>query len=305
MGVFKNDVGRPSNKTIMIRTILKGIGLVVLIGLAFGIGYYFNNNQKTGSISKKDNKTKVENKEKVNTDEAKSILKKYSINDDIYFLTAGQFSDNYKVLLTIKKTEPKDENNICEKVNKNYDNTSTKDEWGNYSINYLAGYDEVYCNDEDKFYSYDDLEKTYQELFGKNAKLPNVNVVDNLREFEIFAYLKNPKGYVSLGNELGGYVEDGQTEYIYDAYTLNNEMHIIFSSFFYIDTYSDGKLGVNFSEDIDVSDLDNNLSETDDGKISGDVEQFFIDNRSKIPVYEMILTKEDNNYVFKSIEKVK
>ena len=54
MGVFKNDVGRPSNKTIMIKTVLKVIGLIVIIAIAFGIGYYFNdkqnkNDSKSGS----------------------------------------------------------------------------------------------------------------------------------------------------------------------------------------------------------------------------------------------------------------
>ena len=47
MGVFKNDVGRPSNKTIMIKTVLKVMGLIVIIAIAFGIGYYFNDKQKT------------------------------------------------------------------------------------------------------------------------------------------------------------------------------------------------------------------------------------------------------------------
>ena len=45
MGVFKNDVGRPSNKTIMIKTVLKVMGLIVIIAIAFGIGYYFNDKQ--------------------------------------------------------------------------------------------------------------------------------------------------------------------------------------------------------------------------------------------------------------------
>ena len=39
MGVLKNDVGRPSNKTIRTRFILKLIGLILVVGLAFFVGY--------------------------------------------------------------------------------------------------------------------------------------------------------------------------------------------------------------------------------------------------------------------------
>lgn len=53
MGVFKNDVGRPTNKTIIIRNILKGIGLLIVVGLAFGVGYYFNNQNKVQEKNKK------------------------------------------------------------------------------------------------------------------------------------------------------------------------------------------------------------------------------------------------------------
>ncbi len=303
MGVLKNDVGRPSNKTIMIRRILKGICLIIVIALAVIAGYYLKN-YKTND-SNKPAIVKDAKKEKVNTEEAKNILKKYSIDDSIYFLTTQQFNQNYKVLLAIKNTKSNTENNICEKINKYYNSNSTKDENGNYLIKYIDGYETVYCADENKFYTYSDLEKQYKKLFGENAKLPEVQAVDNSQEFEIYTYLNNPKGYVQLGNEQGGSVEDGQTEYIYDAYILNNEMHIIFSSFFYIDTDFDGKLKVYFSEEIDTDDIDNNLSETENGEISGDVEQFFIKNRNKIPVYEMILIEEDGNYIYKSINKVK
>lgn len=35
MGVLKNDVGRPSNKTIKIRAILKTLLLIIIIGIVF------------------------------------------------------------------------------------------------------------------------------------------------------------------------------------------------------------------------------------------------------------------------------
>lgn len=45
MGVFKNDVGRPSNKTIMIRRILILVMVIVIIALAILLGYFINDNR--------------------------------------------------------------------------------------------------------------------------------------------------------------------------------------------------------------------------------------------------------------------
>ena len=59
MSLFKNDVGRPSNKTIIIRNILKGIAVVVVgAGLVAG-GYYLNDYQKKDNDDSKDNKKVV------------------------------------------------------------------------------------------------------------------------------------------------------------------------------------------------------------------------------------------------------
>ena len=45
MGVLKNEVGRPSNKTIKTRFILKLIGLISAITLCFIIGYKLSGNK--------------------------------------------------------------------------------------------------------------------------------------------------------------------------------------------------------------------------------------------------------------------
>lgn len=56
MGVFKNDVGRPSNKTITIRNILKGILVIVLAAAIFAGGYALNGYQKKEDSIKKESK---------------------------------------------------------------------------------------------------------------------------------------------------------------------------------------------------------------------------------------------------------
>ena len=57
MGVLKNDVGRPSNKTIRTRFILKLIGLILVVGLAFFVGY-----KLSGEKEENKENTKVEEK---------------------------------------------------------------------------------------------------------------------------------------------------------------------------------------------------------------------------------------------------
>ncbi len=296
MGVLKNDVGRPSKKTKIIRGVLKLIGVLIIIALGLGVGYLIGNNK-----AEKESNNKI----KISSKEAENILKKYSINDDVYSLAAHKFSENYKILLSIKNTKPIHENNICEKVIKQYNLSKIqKDELNNYLINDFFGYDGVYCSDENNFYMYTDVEKQYKKLFGKNDKLSPVEMVDNLGVFELYAYLDNPNGYIQIDAEQGGFYMDGQTHYIYDAYVLNGEMHIIFSTFFYIDLDENKKLNIYFPENV-TDDIDNNLSKTNDGKISGDVEEFFIKNKEKIPVYEIILEEENENYIFKYIGLIK
>ena len=90
MGVFKNDVGRPSNKTLMIKTVLKVMGLIVIIAIAFGIGYYFNdkqnkNDSKSGSNNSNNsnkNKTTTTAKNTSNKFDKEQVTLKLNKNDD-------------------------------------------------------------------------------------------------------------------------------------------------------------------------------------------------------------------------------
>jgi len=56
MGVLKNDVGRPSNKTIKMRRILKGLGLLVVVIGIISIYFVFDNEGKDSSIKTKKSK---------------------------------------------------------------------------------------------------------------------------------------------------------------------------------------------------------------------------------------------------------
>ena len=47
MGIIKNHIGRPTNKTLLIRNILKGILLFIVVAGIFACGYFLNNSGKT------------------------------------------------------------------------------------------------------------------------------------------------------------------------------------------------------------------------------------------------------------------
>ena len=61
MGVLKNDVGRPSKKTKIIRGVLKLIGVLIIIAAGLGIGYVIGNNQDNKEGKESNNKIEISN----------------------------------------------------------------------------------------------------------------------------------------------------------------------------------------------------------------------------------------------------
>ena len=82
MGVFKNDVGRPSNKTIRTRFILKLIGLILVVGLAFFVGYKLSGEKEEVKENKKQNEV-VDNTKKENKYENLQFVNQVSVEATI------------------------------------------------------------------------------------------------------------------------------------------------------------------------------------------------------------------------------
>ena len=124
MGVFKNDVGRPSNETIKKRNIFKGL-CTLLVLIIIGITVYILNDKGIINISSKEDKktvdkktdngaTKESKKIEVSSEKAKKILENYVY--DGYYNLANDFSEDYKMVLAVEKTEGVKRTNTCKEL---------------------------------------------------------------------------------------------------------------------------------------------------------------------------------------------
>lgn len=89
MGVLKNDVGRPTNKTIMIRRIFKLLGLLMVIGLAVAAGYFIKDREEAT------HKQDVNDKKKITTRKEKVTTTKSDIFDKSQITTKYIGSDGF------------------------------------------------------------------------------------------------------------------------------------------------------------------------------------------------------------------
>lgn len=116
----------------------------------------------------------------------------------------------------------------------------------------------------------------------------------------MFGYSSAKNGYAELSCECGG-ASPYEKEYLYEAYIEDEQLHIIFSYFSYMDYDSNNKLVLD-SGDKEVL-VDNKMD--DNFEIIGDVDKIFEDNKDKFTLYEMILQKQSGNYVYKSLNVIK
>lgn len=299
MGVFKNDVGRPSNRTVKIRRIITTIILLIIIGCLIVFAYTLGKENKIeeNNIDYKKNTTSNVSKKRFSKEKAQKLLDKY-VYDKYYDLVSEDFSDDYKTILALKNTNS---------VKREYSCTSLfKDDIDSYddahSFHVRVGEDLGLCYDEDliDFYSLDSVNKEYKKLFGlEDAKKSSVSILSSGSEI-MFGYSSAKNGYAELSCECGG-ASPYEKEYLYEAYIEDDQLHIIFSYFSYMDYDSNNKLVLD-SGDKEVL-VDNKMD--DNFEIIGDVDKIFEDNKDKFTLYEMILQKQSGNYVYKSLNVIK
>ncbi len=295
MGVIKNDVGRPSKKTKIIRGILRLIGILIIIAAGLYIGYVIGNDQNNKEEKESDNINKVKEDDKQVFDlmEAEDIVKsifKDQYKADMHYLgyyngDANIFNkDFYKTLTAIRNTNKTDKYS-CEDT---YDESS------------MDGY---YC---DWVYDYNDVNLVYNKLFktGKAEK----HSMNNLSWFDTkYDYLNDKNVYTILRQDNGDI--NTFVAGIYKAYKAENKVYITiaFNHFDYseeMDTnefitlkLNDGTVVNNYK--ITYEDDENpNLY----GLYSKDLISGYGDNMEN---YELEFEEVNDNYVFVNSVKIK
>lgn len=287
MGVFKNDVGRPTNETIKKRRILKSILALLVAGALFTGGYYVNEFISKYDVNKeKENESK---KEEVSLDEAEKIMTRvfgenYS-GDFIWYFETSINEEKYKMNWAISNTKKIENKYTCKKM---YGNNIVDDK---YLINNKYFIDSAAC--DESFYSYEDANKIYQSYFGNKGNLKKETLVFTEEQLYSYEYFEKENIYsrVSYSVGLGDMIGVGKTV---SAYKQAGKMYITVS--FGYSGYSSEKeeyeLWLNDGTKIIANQKEINNNET------------FIKYKDKLEKYEFIFFEEDGLYKFEKVDKI-
>ena len=328
MGLFKNGVGRPSNDVIKKRNIFKGICLLFIIVIIILVCLLVNNDKKgTKTNNKKTTKVITTTKQNVN-------IKDQEDNFDIENESVGLEIDSnldkeyVKDLFSPFKyyTHEASDEELYKK-----DKIFVSDLSDNYKnrlayAKYVNSKNKVGCNPIKSTV----LEEYYKRLFGKNIKYTKmsfnsygisglemryqVNIQDNIDEKNYDTskttddtyYCDIVAGdytYYRYGNELYKAEKNGNNIYLY--------LYVV------VYKYADGKYGVYKNID-DADNYNNPIKQID--YIAGVTKDSIIDKnnfknefgtdnlgeyKNEASQYKITFEKEDNEYIFKMIEKIK
>lgn len=309
MGILKNDVGRPSNETLKTRRILKGLIVIVVVALIFFGGYMLsgiteNNNKE------ENNKTnnKVEQTTSIKQDEfeilAQEILDNF-VYDDYNLLATENFSEDYRTILAIKQSKKLSITDSC----KNLFGNKLKKEYEMYIIENPKNNTEAYCFDsgEKAFYSYDEVNEKYKELFGSDANAAKTFVTTReTGKAVIYKYSDSNNGYVELSCNCGG-IWYGEVHTIKEVSMVDNKLHIVFSYFNYGELGENGKIRLsdgNESLNIEVGNFKlDDFTNENYVKNEEKLKYIFDEYESKLPKYEIVFEKENDNYILHAMYK--
>lgn len=301
MGVLKNDVGRPSNKTIKIRRILKGILLIIVMFVIFAGGYLLNDyqNNETNKQTKKDKgevvKTNNEKTEELNIN-SKDVMDLYipfsyftheASDEELYSkdkITPDDLSIEYKNRLAFAKY-----NNEVDKKNL-YEGNIKIDEY-EFEPDYLKS---------------STLEKSYKKLFGENTKY----IAKSFDSYGIdtLSMTYNKENDVYLADlAAGDYTGYRYGKELYKAIKVGNKIELYEYVVVYNEDWHKGIVGV-FSNIEDANNFQNAIKQKQmnyDTGTSDLILDDLSDYKDKASEYKLTFEKDDNNYVFKQIEKIR
>ena len=295
---MKNKV----NKGLLITVIV----LVLVIGLLI-----FKLTKDTVSTNKDKNKTsdnntqvidKVEGAKDFDLKEAEQLLDKFGFNEDfgcnqyIYFL---KYSETFKKIVAFKNVQP---SKITKKKCSEIYSENKLDEAGRY----LTDNGVCYKDKEVNIVSYEEVNKIYKEMFGTDM---DKNGVNSIKEqighiyYKFYDYVESLNSFVEL--ECGGC---GGACYVPESSNVSKKKKKPI-----IAKIIDDNLVIDFIDlrgEIETAGGENyislgqgrtiKVSSNDEESVKKEIEEKYLD---KLDVYEVVFTKKDGNYIFKSLTK--
>ena len=308
MGILKNEVGRPSNETLKTRRILKTLIVIIVVALIFLGGYMLSGITENNNKTNNKEQTETSAKQEVDKILAQQILDNFVYND-YDLLVSENFSEDYRTILAIKHTKGITRVDSCKELfGSNFEkidsSTGYVNGFGTFVNEKPYCYDDKNYIDDNNFYDYSLVEKEYKKLFGEPVDLSKgISFTRYDGGAIIYGYSKNKNGYVELSLPVGGMWND-ELHTIKEAFMLDGKLHIEFSFFFYSDMLNnDGTLRI-FANNNDFNIKVNNISEEElqygyanKENTKEKLKYVFDEYDSKLPKYEIVFEKENDNYI--------
>ena len=297
-GIMKSKV----NKGLLITVIV----LVLVIGLLV-----FKLTRDTVSTNKDKNTTsdnntqvidKVEGAKDFDLKEAEQLLDKFGFNEDLgcnQYIYFSKYSDTFKKIIAFKNV---DQSKITKKKCSEIYPESKLDEFGRYLT------DNGVCekDKERNIISYEEANKTYKEMFGIDMSKSGVNTgkaqIGNIY-YHFYDYVDSLDSFVELEcGGCGGACNAPESsnvsitmKKIISAKSLNDSLVIDFIDFRGEIVVTGGENRISLGRLGSIS-----VSSNDEESAKKEIEEKYLD---KLDVYEVVFTKKDGNYIFKSLTK--
>ncbi len=234
MGVFKNEVGRPSNETIKKRNILKVICFILVVIILLLVAYIVNDklgiNGNNGNKNRTTTRKDEVKEETISNEEAKNILKRVfgykpfypadELNNELRMALLFQnVNDSRYNIIEYKETKDTcvdlfGEENLSDGISDGIGENTVmyRLKFVNTNDNNLRVHN-FYCDNHDmdvydglrKVYEYDDVNKTYKNFFGNKLNAPKSSYYTDIYESSSILYssIKNvyTNGHIIPGND--------------------------------------------------------------------------------------------------------
>ncbi len=316
MGVLKNDVGRPSKKTKIIRGVLKLIGVLIIIAAGLYIGYVIGNNQNKDE--EKNDKKKTEEKEESKENEVKEL----DVNDEQVVSLFNNFNafSNYEDIMFDVYSDGRSSYETTTLFNYFYLNDVIENADLSDEIKFAVSFYDLYLKDNQDFniyennskYFLDDINNKSIELFGSEIKIEDILYSNNYVKVgvagSVFKYDNNSKSFSIVDGGIGGYGASYYTKII-KAEECDNRIEITNKVIFVYQMVNESgnntiKLFKNSTTDYNNGYL--GLSnEIDDLGETNEIDENIIENYfEKADSFKWTFIKNDNSYIFEKVEKI-